>query len=86
MQYAHATQGAVLAAAQVAPLTLRKWVVRGLLPEPRRVGAGRARGSRNQWPPWAPERARWVRAQRERGLSLEAIAELVRQGAAPPAP
>ncbi len=32
---------------------------------------------------WVPDRARWIKAQRERGLGIDAIAELVRQGAAP---
>lgn len=73
----------VLAAAGVSPLTLRKWVVRGLLPEPQRVGSGRAKGSRNHWPTWAPARARWVREQRDLGVTIDELVELVKLGSAP---
>lgn len=51
------------------------------MPDPRDRGA-----NRNRWPPWAIERARWIRAQLEQGASLGAIAELVRHGFGVPSP
>lgn len=48
------------------------------MPEPRRVS--HAQGIWTLWPPWAVERARWIREQLDRGASLAQLAELVRHG------
>lgn len=73
----------MLTAAGVQQLTLRRWVQKGLLPEPTLVSAGRARGTRNQWPVWALQRAHWIREQRARGVSVPALVAMVKAGSAP---
>lgn len=75
-----ASQEQIVEAAGAPSHVVRKWVVGALLPEPRRAGGGHAQGTRNLWPPWAVERARWIREQLTRGASLDQLAELVRHG------
>ncbi|MCY0992236.1 hypothetical protein OV203_34180 [Nannocystis sp. ILAH1] len=75
-----ASQEQIVEAAGAPSPVVRKWVLGELMPEPRRVGGGHAQGSRNLWPPWAIERARWIREQLDRGASLDQLAQLVRHG------
>ncbi|WP_143140140.1 hypothetical protein [Nannocystis exedens] len=75
-----ASQEQVITAAGVPSPVVRKWVQRELMPEPRRAGGGHAQGTRNLWPPWAVERASWIREQLRGGASLEQLVVLVRHG------
>ncbi|MFY0539959.1 hypothetical protein [Nannocystis pusilla] len=63
-----ASQEQIVEAADAPSPVVRKWVTGELMPEPRRVGGGHAQGTRNLWPPWAVERARWIREQLAQGL------------------
>lgn len=78
----YATTEEVCAAAGVSRVSIRRWVQLGLLPEPTRTSDGRS-GVWSRWPAWAIERATWVRARRAEHLTLDEVAELVRQGNAP---
>lgn len=78
-----ATTEQVCEAAGVGRVSVWRWVRLGLLPEPTRISDGRGSGVRSRWPAWAVERAAWVRARRAEHLTLDEVAELVRQGGAP---
>lgn len=76
----HVTHAEMLAAAGVGQVALRRWVTRGLLPAPIRTGRGRARGSFNLWPLEALERVRWIREQRDAGVSIDELLERLQGG------
>ncbi len=78
-----ATTDEVSAASGISRVSLWRWVRLGLLPEPTRISDGRASGVRSRWPGWAVERAAWIRARRDEKLTLDEVAELIRQGEAP---
>lgn len=75
---AFASQEQIIEAAAAPCPVVHEWVSGELMPEPRRVA--HTQNTRTLWPPWAVERARWIREQLDRGASLAQLAELVRHG------
>lgn len=73
------TTAELAAAAQVHPATITRWVKLELLPKPEIVNMGRW-GRSTRYPLYAPEQARWVRAQLERGRTFTEIREMLQRG------
>jgi DNA-binding transcriptional MerR regulator len=65
--------------------TLRRWVVAGVLPPPRKVGRGLGRGVIALWSADALRTARAVATLRRQGFSLEAAATMAARSLADPA-
>lgn len=77
------TTSEVAAAAQVHPATITRWVKQGVLPTPQIVNMGRW-GRSTRFPLHAPDQARWVRKQLERGRTFAEIRMMLEAGAFSP--